>query len=120
MISTEASFVVLSQSSKLTLSRHETKFLKAQFQSPCEVNLPRINKRASIISDVFIYLKALVNCGNPGTPSNGQKLGERYWTGQSVSFVCDSQYHLTGSATRMCLPSGNWSGIQPSCKDRWS
>lgn len=59
---------------------------------------------------------ALVNCGNPGTPSNGQKLGERYWTGQSVSFVCDSQYHLTGSATRMCLPSGNWSGIQPSCR----
>ena len=56
MISTVASLVVLPQSSKLTLSRNETKFLKAQVKSPGEVNLPRINKRASIISDVFIYL----------------------------------------------------------------
>ena len=24
--------------------------------------------------------------------------------------------HLAGPAIRMCLPSGNWSGLQPSCK----
>ena len=62
------------------------------------------------------YLLALVNCEDPGSPSNGQKRGSRYWTGESVSFLCDPGYHLTGPATRMCLPSGNWSGIQPSCK----
>ena len=62
---------------------------------------------------------ALVNCGDPGTPSNGYKHGSRYWTGESVSFICDTQYHLTGPATRTCLPSGNWSGTQPSCKESY-
>ncbi|XP_022792170.1 neural cell adhesion molecule L1.1-like isoform X2 [Stylophora pistillata] len=59
---------------------------------------------------------ALVNCGDPGSPSNGRRHGSRYWTGESVSFVCDPEYHLTGPATRMCLTSGNWSGRQPSCR----
>ncbi|KAL9961667.1 hypothetical protein ACROYT_G030659 [Oculina patagonica] len=58
---------------------------------------------------------SLVNCGDPGSPSNGQKLGSRHWTGQTVSFICHSGYHLTGPTTRMCLPSGSWNGIQPSC-----
>ena len=48
--------------------------------------------------------------------TNGRKHGSRYWTGESVSYVCDPQYHLAGPAIRMCLPSGNWSGLQPSCK----
>lgn len=58
----------------------------------------------------------LASCGNPGAPQNGQKRGLRYWPGESVSFVCDPQYHLTGSVIRTCLSSGNWSGLQPSCK----
>ena len=62
------------------------------------------------------YLSALVNCDDPGSPSNGHKRGSWYWTGESVSFLCDPQYHLTGPATRLCLPSGKWSEIQPSCK----
>ena len=64
----------------------------------------------------LFFLSALVSCGDPGSPSNGHKRGWRYWTGESVSFLCDPQYHLTGPATRMCLPSGKWIGIQPSCK----
>jgi len=58
----------------------------------------------------------LVNCLDPGSPSNGQKRGSRYWTGESVSFVCHPGYRLIGPSTRMCLPSGNWSGIQTSCR----
>ena len=64
----------------------------------------------------LFYVLALVNCGDPDVLSNGRRHGSRYWTGESVSFVCDPEYHLTGPATRMCLPSGNWSGVQPSCK----
>ncbi|XP_078381881.1 uncharacterized protein LOC144664619 isoform X2 [Oculina patagonica] len=59
---------------------------------------------------------AFVNCGNPGSPLNGQSLGSRYWTGESVSFICLSGYRLIGPASRMCLSSGSWSGIQPSCR----
>ena len=64
----------------------------------------------------FFFFLVLVNCGDPGSPFNGQKLGTRYWTGESVSFICHPGYHLIGPATRMCLTSGNWSGVQPSCK----
>ena len=64
----------------------------------------------------LFYVLALVNCGDPDVLSNGRRHGSRYWTGESVSFVCDPEYHLTGPATRMCLPSGTWSGVQPSCK----
>ena len=48
--------------------------------------------------------------------SNGRRHGARYWTGEAVSFVCDPEYHLTGPATRVRLASGNWTGVQPSCK----
>ena len=59
---------------------------------------------------------ALVNCGDPDSPFHGQKLGSRYWTGESVSFICHPGYRLIGPANRKCMPSGNWSGMQPSCK----
>ncbi|KAL9953970.1 hypothetical protein ACROYT_G041454 [Oculina patagonica] len=58
----------------------------------------------------------LVNCGNPGSPSEGQMIGSRFWTGEAVSFVCNPGYHLIGPSSRLCLPSGNWSGIQPECR----
>lgn len=63
---------------------------------------------------------ALANCGDPGVPLNGQKRGSRHWTGQSVSFICHPRYRLIGPATRVCLSSGNWSGIQPSCKSMYN
>ena len=66
----------------------------------------------------FIYpsFQALLNCGDPGSPLNRLKLGSQYWTGKSVSFICHPGYRLIGPAARLCLPSGNWSGMQPSCK----
>ena len=63
----------------------------------------------------FISHKALVNCGDPGSLLNGQKRGSRYWTGESVSFICNPGYRLFGPTTRMCLPSGKWSGLKPFC-----
>jgi len=57
----------------------------------------------------------IVNCGDPGAPSNGQRLGSSYWTGESVTFICHPGYRLIGPVVRRCLPSGNWSGVQPSC-----
>ncbi|XP_078366166.1 uncharacterized protein LOC144650378 isoform X2 [Oculina patagonica] len=57
----------------------------------------------------------LVNCGDPGTPPNGLKRGSRYWTGDFVSFFCHPGYRMIGPAARLCLPSGKWSGGQPSC-----
>ena len=69
-----------------------------------------------VFSSLIFYISVLTNCGEPGSPSNGLKHCSRYWIGESVSFVCEPEYHLTGPAARMCLPSSNWSGVQPSCK----
>lgn len=65
---------------------------------------------------LLLFLSALVNCGDTGFPMNGKKLGSGYWTGESVAFICNPGYRLFGPTTRVCLPSGNWSDIQPSCK----
>ena len=84
--------------------------------------MPRVNctVRAfcfllSLLNLSNIFFKALVNCRDLGSPFNGQKLGSRFWTGESVSFICNPGYRLIGPASRMCLPSGKWSGEQPLC-----
>ena len=61
------------------------------------------------------FVLELANCGDPGAPIKGQKLGSSYWTGESVTFICHPGYRLIGPALRRCLPSGHWSGVQPSC-----
>ena len=68
-----------------------------------------------ILLSINLFLKVLANCGDPGAPINGQKLGSSYWTGESVTLICHPGYRLIGPAVRRCLPFGKWSGVQPSC-----
>eukprot|EP00794_Sanderia_malayensis_P007132 gene7132-7937_t len=56
-----------------------------------------------------------INCGNPGTPANGEKHGSDYRVGKSVSFDCNAGYSLRGSSLRTCGQSGSWDGAQPRC-----
>jgi len=56
-----------------------------------------------------------INCGDPGTPSNGVKHGTEYKNGKSVSFDCNPGFSLSGSSSRTCGQNGNWDGTQPRC-----
>ena len=54
-------------------------------------------------------------CRDPGTPSNGMKIGSEFTFGKSVSFECKPGYALRGSLKRTCKSDGTWDGVQPTC-----
>ncbi|XP_056910305.1 complement factor B-like isoform X2 [Takifugu flavidus] len=59
----------------------------------------------------------VVECPDPnvleyGTVSPPQ---ERYFVDNETAYECDSGYTQRGSARRVCLPNGKWSGSTPIC-----
>lgn len=57
------------------------------------------------------------DCGKPAAIDHGTasvESGTTYPTGQ-VRYTCDAGFTLSGTATRMCTPSG-WSGTAPQCQ----
>ncbi|CAG2248857.1 unnamed protein product [Mytilus edulis] len=57
-----------------------------------------------------------VNCGNPGSISNGNLHGGTFTYGSTVRYTCHSGYLLVGgSSSRSCQLSELWSGRKPRC-----
>ena len=61
---------------------------------------------------------AVVTCGDPGTPSNGQRQLSGQNFGTEVTYTCDEGYELEGSQRRTCEARGEWSGELPQCKSK--
>ena len=59
----------------------------------------------------------IVNCGDPGIPSNGQKISSTnsFMYASTVLFSCNHGCNLVGSTSIVCLSSGVWSDILPVC-----
>lgn len=68
---------------------------------------------------LFVVLLAENSCGNPGTPTDGQKIGENYQYGDVVTFACNEGYNLVGSSSRTCKTDNNWDGTQPTCQSTY-
>ena len=55
------------------------------------------------------------NCIDPGTPSNGQRIGDTFNYNSVLSYTCNTGYNLTGESSITCLSDGTWSTMIPSC-----
>ena len=76
---------------------------------------------------IMVILYAEINCGDPGTPTNGDTMGTLVRAGTSndlaldttlgaiVNHTCDEGFEIQGAMERECLPSGEWSEPLPSC-----
>ena len=71
----------------------------------------------TLISTYMLISTHVANtCGDPGTPSNGKKVGSDYSVGSQVTYVCNAGFTLRGDRTRQCQSGGIWSGTLPSCE----
>ena len=72
----------------------------------------------SVITKLNVLLHLARNCGDPGVPADGQRLGLLFHYTSNVSFTCDSCYKLVGVPYRICMADGRWSDQQPICKSK--
>ena len=56
-----------------------------------------------------------VDCGDPGTPTNGQRSLSSTTYNSVVTYTCDVGYTLQGSNSKKCLYTGQWKGSVPLC-----
>ena len=94
---------------------------------PCYINqsaaCPRSenkiqNKNESQIQFKLTFFSA-IDCGDPGTPTNGRKQGENYGYNSVVFFECDGNFELRGSASIRCNEDAEWTEDIPQCVGRW-
>ncbi|XP_019855444.1 PREDICTED: uncharacterized protein LOC109584225 [Amphimedon queenslandica] len=64
-------------------------------------------------SDELPYCNVL-NCTDPGVPSNGRRRGNHFTNGSLIEFICDNGFTLNGTSLIMCY-RGNWSAPVPVC-----
>lgn len=54
-------------------------------------------------------------CPDPGVPSNGKRLDNKFQEGKRVTFKCNRDHDLVGNDTIRC-EGGMWIGELPKCR----
>ena len=57
----------------------------------------------------------IVNCSDPGTPTNGERNGDILTYGAEVVYSCNDEYSIVGAQAIRCQSNGYWSDALPSC-----
>ena len=63
----------------------------------------------------LIFPFSAIDCGDPGTPTNGQRSLSSTTYNSVVTYTCDVGYTLQGSNSRTCQFNGQWNGSVPQC-----
>jgi len=56
-----------------------------------------------------------VSCGNPGTPTGGQKSGSSYKYQDKVTFTCNAGHVRSGATSTTCQANKKWTASKPTC-----
>ena len=75
--------------------------------------------RDTLTRMLFHAICPVVNCGNPGAPSNGQHTGSSTTYNSVVTYTCNTGYTRQGSNRRTCQSNGQWSGSVPRCNRKF-
>ena len=67
----------------------------------------------------ILFQSPAVDCGDPGTPTNGQRTLSSTTYNSVVTYTCDVGYTLQGSNSRTCQSDGQWSGSVPPCNRKF-
>lgn len=66
-------------------------------------------------------MATVATCPDPGSPEKGFREDrlEEFIVGTEVEIGCEINTKLNGTSKRKCLPSGEWTGEQPTCVSKW-
>jgi len=67
---------------------------------------------------MVMLCSTVVDCGDPGTPTNGGRQLSSTTFRAAVQHSCDDGFDLEGSEVRICQASGKWTGFLPTCKSK--
>ncbi|XP_041089827.1 CUB and sushi domain-containing protein 2-like [Polyodon spathula] len=61
---------------------------------------------------------SVINCGDPGIPANGLRVGSEFTYNRTVSFQCLPGYSMDSdrASTLLCTKDRTWNGTKPICK----
>lgn len=59
-----------------------------------------------------------IDCGDPGTPTNGTTTVSSTTAGSVATHTCDDGFILVGERERTCLETASWSAPLPSCEGK--
>lgn len=71
----------------------------------------------------MFFVCAVVDCGNPSSPSNASPASTILATifGATVTYQCDVGFtQIGGESTITCEESGSWSGDGPVCEGTYN
>ncbi|XP_008425332.1 complement factor B [Poecilia reticulata] len=54
-------------------------------------------------------------CPDPGVPPGASRAGNMFEIDDKVKYTCNGELFLVGSAERVCLENGQWTGTEPAC-----
>lgn len=80
-------------------------------------SLPSCQRMAQdMVRENVTFLFTATDCGDPGTPRDGEKSLSGTTFGSVAVYFCDNGFILKGNPLRRCQQNGKWSGSIPKCQ----